>query len=75
MKLQNKEIPILPPQGMSKLSTLIPLLPVSRSTVLKMVDAGEFPKPYSVGKGTKAWKNAEVLAWIDAHGKDGEVQP
>lgn len=71
---KNEAVFTLLPQGMSKLNDFLPLLPIGRSTVLKMVEAGEFPKPYAIGKGTKAWKNAEVLAWIDAHGKDCEVQ-
>lgn len=63
----NDVIFTLSPQGMSKLNDFLPLLPIGKSTVLKLVKSGDFPQPHTVGKGTKAWLNIDILNWIESH--------
>jgi len=39
---------------------------VSRSTIYRMMERGEFPKAHSVSSGTVGWNAAEVSRWIAA---------
>lgn len=38
---------------------------VSTSTVRRLVNRGEFPKPVKIGGKLIAWRSAEVQRWID----------
>lgn len=38
----------------------------SRSSIYKMVDAGEFPAPVRLTDYAVAWKSEEVIAWCEA---------
>lgn len=38
----------------------------SRSTLLRKVAAGEFPRPIRLGANSIAWPAAEVIAWAAA---------
>lgn len=58
----------LSPQGMSRLKDILPLLPFGKSTLWKMVKNGTFPQPIKFGTHCTAWKNADILAWIDEQG-------
>ena len=37
---------------------------LSRSTIKRMVRAGEFPAPIRVGKNRVAWEKEELEAWV-----------
>ena len=37
---------------------------LSRTTLWKMVNAGQFPKPVSLGCDRKAFLESEIQAWI-----------
>ncbi|UTO04917.1 AlpA family phage regulatory protein [Moraxella sp. FZLJ2107] len=63
----NKQ-PTLSPQGMSRLKDILPLLPFGKSTLWRMVKDGTFPQPIRFGTHCTAWKNSEVLAWIEQQG-------
>ena len=39
-------------------------LSVSRQTVMRLVEAGQFPRPIHVGRSLR-WRLADVQAWID----------
>lgn len=39
---------------------------LSRSTINRMVNRGEFPAPVEDGQRAVAWRKREVLAWIEA---------
>lgn len=60
---------ILPPQGMSRASQILPLLPFGKSSLWKFIKSGQFPKPVRITGGITAWRNADVLAWLDEQGK------
>ncbi len=60
--------PTLSPQGMSRLKDILPLLPFKKSTLWRMVKDGTFPQPIKFGTHCTAWKNSEVLAWIEQQG-------
>ena len=42
------------------------LLPLSRVTLWRWVNSGEFPRPYQLGDRTTAWNVGEVRAWLRA---------
>ncbi len=41
------------------------LLGVSRTTLHRLVSAGNFPKPVRVGKRASRWRQSEVLVWME----------
>ena len=49
------------------------LLKVSRTTLWRMVKAGDFPPPMQVSKGIKAWKLSTVHEWLNLQaGQEGK---
>ncbi len=59
---------LLHPQGMSRAKEILKLIPVTRSTLWRMVTENRFPKPVRLSSHVTVWKNADVLAWIDEQG-------
>lgn len=47
-------------------SAVARLLMCSKRHLLRLVDAGQFPRPVSVGSKLKRWPRAVVLAWVEA---------
>ncbi len=39
---------------------------VSRSTLYRLVRDRHFPRPIRIGRGTMAWPESEITAWIEA---------
>ena len=68
---------VLPPQGLSRAKDILPLLPFGRASLWKFAKSGQFPAPVRVTGGITAWRNADVLAWLEAQCaiSDAEVQP
>lgn len=60
--------PTLPKDGLSRFNDIRHLIPMSRSTVWRMVKQGKFPKPTRITSHCTVWKNSEVLAWIEQQG-------
>ena len=58
---------ILPPQGLSRAKDILPLLPFGRASLWKFAKTGQFPAPVHVTGGITAWRNADVIAWLDSH--------
>lgn len=40
-------------------------VPVSRSSIYKMMERGDFPKPKKLSQRSAAWSRAEINAWIE----------
>ena len=38
----------------------------SRVTIWRKVNAGEFPAPVDTGLGRKAWRELDVINWLDS---------
>lgn len=36
---------------------------ISRATIYRMMKAGKFPHPVSIGTGAVRWKQSDVTAW------------
>lgn len=64
----------LPPQGMSRAKDILPLLPFTKSTLWRKVKNGTFPQPIRLGTHCTAWKNQDVLDWIDAQTSNTHLQ-
>jgi prophage regulatory protein len=41
-------------------------VPYSRATIYRLITAGQFPRPYSMGARAVAWLESDVTAWIEA---------
>ena len=67
------EITVLPPQGMSRASKILPLLPFGSTELWKRVESGDFPKPVKLGPKCTAWRNADVLGWIASWKAENEA--
>ena len=46
-----------------ELSTRIPL---SRTTIWRLVRDGRFPAPLQISPGRKAWREDDIIAWMTA---------
>jgi predicted DNA-binding transcriptional regulator AlpA len=60
-----------PESGLLRLSSILALIPVSKSTWWAGVAEGRFPKPVKLGPRTTAWKVEEIRALIE----EGVRQP
>ena len=58
----------LPPQGMSRAHDILPLLPFGRTTLHEWSRDGRFPASVRLSPTMVAWKNSEVLEWLESHG-------
>ena len=61
----NLNIPYLAPQGMSRASQLLPFLPFGITTLWAWSRDGRFPAPVKLSPTMTAWRNADVLAWLN----------
>ena len=61
---------ILPRQGMSRASQILPFLPFGSTTLWKWSREGLFPAPIRISSTITAWRNIEVLDWLEVRGND-----
>lgn len=62
----------LPPQGMSRASQLLPFVPFSKTTLFEWSKDGRFPAPVKLSSTITAWRNSEVIAWLEGQSADVE---
>lgn len=60
----------LPVTGLSRLSQILPYLPIAKSTVEVWVKQGKFPAPVKLSATVTAWKNSDIHAWLDSLSND-----
>lgn len=48
---------LIPRKTVEKLSGL------SRATIYRLIKAGKFPRPLSIGTGAVRWRQSDVIAW------------
>ena len=63
----NKDIKLLPRQGMSRAKDILPLLPFGRTTLHEWSRDGRFPSSVKLSPTIVAWRNSDVLEWIENH--------
>ena len=49
-----------------KIDAVLEVCAISRSSLYEMISRGEFPAPVRVGVRAVAWRQAEVLEWIES---------
>lgn len=60
-----KMLELLPETGFLRLSSVLKVFPVSKSTWWAGVKAGRFPKPIKLTKRTTAWKAQDIRELIE----------
>lgn len=59
----------LPSVGLIRTNELLKhILPVSRTTVWRMIRSGHFPPPIKLGHRTSAWRVEDIREWIENKG-------
>lgn len=71
-KAGNSPLKHLPPQGMSRASQLLPFVPFSKTTLFEWSKDGRFPAPIKLSSTMTAWRNSEVIAWLEGQSADTE---
>ena len=62
--------PTLPHDGFVRLTVVLSLLPISKSTWWAGVRSGRFPKPTKIGARISAWKASDIRALLTSLGAD-----
>ncbi|WP_041720116.1 helix-turn-helix transcriptional regulator [Pseudodesulfovibrio piezophilus] len=55
-----------PQVGFVRLPQVLAVIPLSRSTWLRGVKSGKYPKPVQLTKRTRAWRVEDILELIDS---------
>lgn len=61
---------LLPETGFVRLSTVLKLIPVSKSTWWAGCKSGRFPKSVKLSESTTAWRVTEIRELIERLGKE-----
>ena len=67
IKNHKKHTYLLPSQGMSRAKDILPLLPFGRTTLHEWSRDGKFPASVRLSPTMVAWRNADVLEWLENH--------
>lgn len=51
------------------------LTTLSRSTIYDKMSKGNFPRPIKLGERAVAWREHDILKWIEMRAKTDEVEP
>jgi prophage regulatory protein len=51
---------------MVDLKTIVDMTSLRRATIYAMVKEGAFPKPHQLGKRRIAWREADVIKWLQS---------
>lgn len=53
-----------PDDSMARAKTICDWLDVSKATIWRKSEAGQFPKPIKLFEGTTAWRVGDIRAWL-----------
>ncbi|UNU72907.1 AlpA family transcriptional regulator [Moraxella nasovis] len=53
------------PKGISRIDKVCKMVGLSKSTIYGWIKQGKFPKPIKLSTSMSAWRNSDVLAWLD----------
>lgn len=56
---------LLPTTGFVRLSTILKIIPISKSTWWLGVRTGRFPKPIKLSPNITAWRSEDILQFIE----------
>ncbi|WP_411910526.1 helix-turn-helix transcriptional regulator [Paucibacter sp. DJ1R-11] len=51
-----------------RLPDVLSRVPVARSSLYRLIAAGKFPGPTKLGPKTSAWRESQVIAWMNEQG-------
>ena len=54
------------PRRMLNEKQVLEIVPVSRTTLYRMIKAGRFPKPIYISPNRRVWFEDEIIAWQNA---------
>lgn len=52
---------------------VLEMLPISKSTLMRMRNRGDFPPPFKVSPRKNGWMESEIISWI-ANVQEGNVK-
>ena len=61
----------IPQTGFLRLSQVLALIPVGRSSWWRGCKTGRYPKPVKLGPRTTAWKAEDIAALVESLGNKG----
>ncbi len=70
---QFQQLPI-PATGFLRLSQVLALIPVGRSSWWRGCKTGRYPKPVKLGPRTTAWRAEDIAALMESLGGKGDEQ-
>lgn len=53
-----------------RVSQLVEMLNVSKSSIYLWVSQGKFPKSFKIGGGTSVWSDLDISEWIEEKKKE-----
>lgn len=59
----------IPETGLVRLSTILQVVPVAKSTWWAGVKSGRFPQPVKLGPRTTCWRASDIRRLIDPQGE------
>ena len=63
-------LPAVPLCGFLRQAQVLALVPISKSTLWRRVQAGSFPAPFKLSARVTVWRAEEVQVWMQAQGTD-----
>ena len=48
-----------------RLPDVLEMIQLSRTTIYRLIQKGDFPKPGKLGKRANRWKNTDIEEWIE----------
>lgn len=63
---ETKKVHELNPIGMMRAKQVLELVPFGRASLWKFAKSGQFPAPIRVTGGITAWRNKDVIQWLEA---------
>ena len=56
-----------------RLATVTEVTCLGKSTIYRMMDAGQFPRPLVLGPGSVRWRTSAIVEWMDGLEATGTV--
>ena len=56
-----------------RLATVSEVTCLGKSTIYRMMDAGQFPRPLMLGPGSVRWRTSAIVQWVDGRQQTGTV--
>lgn len=69
-----KQVNDLNPIGMMRAKQVLELVPFGRASLWKFAKSGQFPAPVKVTGGISAWKNKEVIDWLESQSAANDAE-